>query len=84
LYIETCAGANTPQGQVLLAELVIDVICREVARMGTLNGKLPSFHSNWEESVQAHYQRLVHDFAHEVHAFFVDQKNRRISLEEYI
>lgn len=78
---ETGAGASTPQGQVLLAELVTEVMCREVARVGVQNGKLPAFHESLEASIQAHYNRLVHEFAHEIHAYFVDSQYRR-TLED--
>ncbi len=74
---EDGTGVNTPQGQVLLAELVTEVMCREVARMGVMNGKLPAFHESMEASIQAHYQRLQHEFAHEIHAYFVDSQYRR-------
>jgi hypothetical protein len=70
-------GANTPQGQVLLAELVTEVICYEIARVGVHTGKLPSFHSDVEASVQAHFHRLVHEYAHEIHAYFVDSRFRQ-------
>ena len=79
---ENGAGASTPQGQVLLAELVTDVLCREVARVGVQSGKLPSFHESRDASIQAHYNRLVHDFAHEIHAYFVDSQYRRKEVEE--
>jgi hypothetical protein len=75
-------GANTPQGQVLLAELVTDVLCREIARVGVQTGKLPAFHESMEATVQAHYTRLLHDYAHEIHAYFVDSQYRREEPEE--
>jgi hypothetical protein len=71
------SGVNTPQGQVMVAELVTDVLCREVARVGVQNGKLPAFHEDMDASIQAHYHRLVHDFAHDIHAYFVDSQYRR-------
>ncbi|NOH12982.1 MAG: hypothetical protein HND51_15180 [Chloroflexi bacterium] len=76
------AGANTPQGQVLLAEMVTDVICREIARVGVQSGKLPAFHEDMEASIQAHVVRLQHEFAHEIHAYFVDSQYRRKTVEE--
>jgi hypothetical protein len=75
-------GAATPQGQVLLAEMVTDVICREIARVGVQNGKLPAFHDNLDASIQAHYNRLVHEYAHEIHNYFVDAKYRRAALND--
>lgn len=71
------SGVTTPQGQVLLAELVTEVMCREIARLGVQNGKLPAFHESLEASIQAHVQRLQHEFAHEIHAYFVDSQYRR-------
>jgi hypothetical protein len=75
-------GVNTAQGQVLLAELVTDVLCREVARVGVQNGKLPAFHESLEASIQVQYQRLVHEFAHEIHNYFVDSKYRKTDIED--
>jgi hypothetical protein len=71
------SGVTTPQGQVLLAELVTEVLCREIARVGVQNGKLPAYHESLEASIQAHVQRLQHEFAHEIHAYFVDPQYRR-------
>ncbi|TAK14788.1 MAG: hypothetical protein EPO32_00415 [Anaerolineae bacterium] len=71
------SGVTTPQGQVLVAELVTEAMCREIARLGVQNGKLPAFHESLEASIQAHVQRLQHEFAHEIHAFFVDGQYRR-------
>lgn len=70
-------GVTSPQAQVLLAELVTSVLCREIARVGVMNGKLPAFHDSLEASIQAQEQRLLHEFAHEIHAYFVDSQYRR-------
>ncbi|MBW8012567.1 MAG: hypothetical protein FVQ83_15235 [Chloroflexi bacterium] len=78
---EEGAGANTPQGQVLLAELVTEVLCQEIARVGVHTGKLPAFHDSIEATIQAHFTRLQHEFAHEIHAYFVDSKYRRLPEE---
>jgi hypothetical protein len=73
---EEGAGATTPQGQVLLAELVTEALCREIARVGVHNGKLPALHDSMDASIQAHFQRLQHEYAHEIHAYFVDARYR--------
>ncbi|MDH5508633.1 MAG: hypothetical protein OEZ02_15530, partial [Anaerolineae bacterium] len=79
---EQGSGANTPQGQVLLAELVTEVLCREIARVGVHNGKLPAFHQSMDSSIQAHFQRLQNEFGHEIHAYFVDSQYRRQTQDE--
>ena len=70
-------GANTPQGQVVLAELVTEAVCHEIARRGVQSGRLPSFHDNLSESIQYHYQQLQLEFSGLIHEFFVDPKYRR-------
>ncbi len=70
-------GADTPQGQVMLAELVTEAVCREVARRGVQTGVLPAYHESMADSIQVHYLRLLHEFSSHIHAFFVDQKYHR-------
>lgn len=71
------AGADTPQGQVLLAELVTEAMTRAIARVGVQNGKLPALHDTMEASIRAHETRLQHEIGHEIHEYFVDRKYRR-------
>jgi hypothetical protein len=76
------AGADTPQGQVLLAELVTEAMTRAIARVGVQNGKLPALHDTLEASIRAHETRLQHEIGHEIHEYFVDRKYRRSSADE--
>lgn len=76
-------GADTPQGQVVLAELVTEAVCREIARRGVQSGRLPSFHDNMSDSIQYHFQQLQHEFSGQIHEFFVDPKYRRATSEQY-
>jgi hypothetical protein len=76
------AGADTPQGQVLLAELVTEAMTRAIARVGVQNGKLPALHDTLEASIRAHETRLQHEIGHEIHEYFVDRKYRRSSADD--
>lgn len=71
------AGADTAQGQVLLAELVTEAMTRAIARVGVQSGKLPALHDTLEASIRAHETRLQHEIGHEIHEYFVDRRFRK-------
>lgn len=69
---ETGRGTETPQGQVMLAELVSEAVCREIARRGVESGNYPSVSGSEADSVQREFIRLQMKYAHIIHNQFVD------------
>lgn len=74
---ESGNGADTPQGQVLLAELITDAVCSEIARLGVQRGNFIAVPGAEADAVRREYIRLQSQYAHLVHACFVDPAHRR-------
>lgn len=72
-------GQETPQGQVLLAELITEAACREMARRGVESGKYLTMPGTEIDSIQREYINLQNKYAHKIHAFLVDPNYRRNS-----
>ncbi len=73
---ETGKGSDEPQTQVLLAELVTEAVCREIARRGVANGNFLSPAGSETDAIQREYIRLQNQYAHSIHAQFVDPQFR--------
>lgn len=71
------AGTETPQGQVILAELVAEAVCREVAREGVVKGKFIAAPGAEADARQREYLRLQNLYAAKIHERFVDPQFRR-------
>jgi hypothetical protein len=80
-FDETGKGHEEPQGQVLLAELITEAVCREIARRGVENGNFLAPARGQADAIQREYIRLQNQYAHKVHAFFVDRQYRRGVIE---
>jgi hypothetical protein len=62
---------TTIQGQVLLAELITEAMCREIARHGVEIGKFLAPDGAEADAVQNHFIRLQNQYAHLIHRYIV-------------
>lgn len=62
---------TTIQGQVLLAELVAEAMCREIAREGVEKGKFLVLEGSEADAIQNHFIRLQNQYAHLIHEYIV-------------
>lgn len=79
---ESGNGHDTPQGQVLLAELITEAACREMARRGVESGKFLVIEGSEADAIQREYINLQNKYAHHIHQCFVDAKFRRNSVAQ--
>jgi hypothetical protein len=61
----------TVQGQVLLAELVTEAVCREIAREGVEKGRFLVLEGSEADAIQNHFIRLQNRYAHLIHKYIV-------------
>jgi len=59
------------QGQVLLAELVAEAVCREIAREGVEKGKFLVLEGSEADAIQNHFIRLQNRYSHLIHEHIV-------------
>jgi hypothetical protein len=71
-------GSETPQGQVLLAELVAEAVCFEIARRGVQNGVFLAPAGAEADAIRREHVNLQNKYAHRIHECFVEEKYRRI------
>ncbi len=62
---------TTVQGQVLLAELITEAVCREIARRGVENGRFLAPEGGEADAIQSHFIRLQNRYAHLIHEYIV-------------
>ncbi|MDL1911725.1 hypothetical protein FBQ81_13710 [Chloroflexi bacterium CFX6] len=55
---------TTVQGQVLLAELITEAVCREIARQGVESGRFLAPEGSEADAIQSHFIRLQNRYAH--------------------
>jgi len=68
---------DTPQGQVMLAELIAEACCREIARQ-RVQKQLVAVPAGAEaDAREREYRRLHNQYAHRIHEMFVQRENRR-------
>lgn len=70
-------GIDSPQAQVLLAELITEALCRELARQGVEKGKYLAPLGGESDAIQRKYLELQNQYAHRVHDCVVDSTFRR-------
>ncbi len=70
-------GSGTPQGQVMLAELVAEAVCFEIARRGVQNETFLYVPGAEGDAVRREHIRLQNEYAHKIHACLVDAEHRR-------
>ena len=73
-------GSNTPQGQVLLAELVTEAVCFEIARRGVENGVFLAPMGAEADAIRREHINLQNKYAHKIHECFIDADHRRGSV----
>ncbi|HKI54632.1 MAG TPA: hypothetical protein VJ987_10950, partial [Anaerolineales bacterium] len=62
---------TSTQGQVLLAELITEAVCREIARQGVESGKFLAPEGSEADAIQSHFIRLQNRYAHLIHNVIV-------------
>ncbi|HSO12964.1 MAG TPA: hypothetical protein VLT51_11365 [Anaerolineales bacterium] len=62
---------TSTQGQVLLAELITEAVCREIARQGVESGKFLAPEGAEADAIQSHFIRLQNRYAHLIHDVIV-------------
>jgi len=64
---------TTTEGQVLLAELITEAVCREIAREGVEKGKYLVLEGSEADAIQNHFIRLQNRYAHLIHQYIVTE-----------
>jgi hypothetical protein len=62
---------TTLEGKVLLAELITEVVCREIAREGVERGSFLASDGSEADAIQSHFIRLQNQYAHLIHKVIV-------------
>jgi hypothetical protein len=62
---------TTFKGQVLLAELITEAVCREIAREGVERGNFPAAEGAEADAIQSNFIRLQNRYAHLIHEVIV-------------
>lgn len=62
---------TTIPGQVLLAELVAEAVCREIAREGVEKGRFLVLEGSEADAIQNHFIRLQNRYSHLIHEHIV-------------
>ncbi|MCZ2122948.1 MAG: ATP-binding protein [Anaerolineales bacterium] len=65
---------TTVQGQVLLAELITEAVCREIAREGVEKGRFLVLEGSEADAIQNHFIRLQNRYAHLIHEYIVTKE----------
>jgi hypothetical protein len=77
-------GTDNPQGQVMLAELVVEAVCKEVARQGVVRGKFIAAPGAETDATQREYLRLINQYAARIHEMFVEPEFRGVESAKKI
>ena len=64
------------QGQVLLAELITEAVCREIARQGVESGRFLAPEGSEADAIQSHFIRLQNRYAHLIHDVVVTMNEK--------
>jgi hypothetical protein len=65
---------SSVQGQVLLAELITEAVCREIARQGVESGRFLAPDGAEADAIQSHFIRLQNRYAHLIHELIVTKE----------
>ncbi len=65
---------TSSQGQVLLAELITEAVCREIARQGVESGRFLAPEGSEADAIQSHFIRLQNRYAHLIHDVIVTKE----------
>lgn len=77
-------GSQNPQGQVLLAELVAEAVCFEIARRGVENGVFLAPAGAEADAIRREHVNLQNKYAHKIHECFVDADYRRVECQPVV
>ena len=69
---ESGNGIEDPKGQVMLAELICEAVCNELATQGVGIGKYLAPAGGEADAIRRKYIELQTQYAHRIHACFVD------------
>ena len=77
IYLDSQHRLDTSaQGQVLLAELITEAVCREIARQGVESGRFLAPEGAEADAIQSHFIRLQNRYAHLIHTVIVTKDSR--------
>jgi len=65
---------STAPGQVLLAELITEAVCREIARQGVESGRFLAPDGAEADAIQSHFIRLQNRYARLIHEMIVTKE----------
>ncbi len=65
---------TSEKGQVLLAELITEAVCREIARQGVESGRFLAPEGAEADAIQSHFIRLQNRYAHLIHDVIVTKE----------
>lgn len=72
MYLDEINRLDTSmQGQVLLAELITEAVCREIAREGVEKGRFLVLEGAEADAIQNHFIRLQNRYSHLIHEHIV-------------
>ncbi len=75
IYLDENGRLDTSvQGQVLLAELITEAVCREIARQGVESGRFLAPDGAEADAIQSHFIRLQNRYAHMIHEVIVTKE----------
>lgn len=70
-------GIENPAAQVLLAELITEALCREIARKGVGEEKYLAPRGGESDAIQRKYIELQNKYAYRIHSCVVDSTSQR-------
>ena len=76
VHDSTGAGTDTPQGQVMLAELISEAVCGTIARNGVASGRFAAPVGGEIEATQAQQLRLQNQYSGLIHEIIVSPEHR--------
>ena len=76
IYDSTGTGSDSPQGQVMLAELISEAVCNTIARNGVESGKYPVLVGGEAEAIQVQQLRLQNEYSGLIHEALVSPDYR--------
>ncbi len=76
IYDSTGTGSDSPQGQVILAELISEAVCDTIARNGVESGKFPVLVGEKAEAIQVQQLRLQNEYSGLIHEALVSPEFR--------
>lgn len=75
IYLDENGRLDTSlAGQVLLAELITEAVCREIARQGVESGRFLAPDGAEADAIQSHFIRLQNRYAHMIHKVIVTKE----------